>query len=143
MPEPKFRCQQKETAPAELRSCAEANIERIEFLMSNLQDALNQIKDPTVADAKAQFEQLINEGKAASDTFIKSSAEQLEQWTIDVSNGNMSQDEFDNLVSAQAILAKSFVASQALAAQERAEKLTIKTAELAATKIVPLLLLAV
>ena len=29
--------------------------------MSTLQDALNQIKDPTVADAKTQFEQLINE----------------------------------------------------------------------------------
>ena len=111
--------------------------------MSNLQDALNQITDPTVADAKSQFEQLINEGKAASEAFIKSSAEQLEQWTIDVSNGNMSQDEFDNLVNAQAILAKNFVASQALAAQKRAEDLTIKTAELAATKIVPLLLLAV
>ena len=110
--------------------------------MSKLQDALNQIKDPTVADAKTQFEQLINEGKAASEAFIKSSAEQLEQWTIDVSNGKMSQDEFDNLVSSQAILAKNFVASQALAAQERAEQLTIKTAELAATKIVPLLLLA-
>jgi hypothetical protein len=108
--------------------------------MSNLQDALNQITDPAVADAKSQFEQLINEGKAASEAFIKSSAEQLEQWTIDVSNGNMSQDEFDNLVSAQAILAKSFVASQALAAQERAEKLTINTAELAATKIIPLLI---
>ena len=54
--------------------------------MSTLQDALNQIKDPTVADAKTQFEQLINEGKAASEAFIKSSAEQLEQWTIDVSN---------------------------------------------------------
>ena len=110
--------------------------------MSKLQDALNQIKDPTVADAKTQFEQLINEGKAASEAFIKSSAEQLEQWTIDVSNGKMSQDEFDNLVSSQAILAKNFVASQALAAQKRAEELTIKTAELAATKIVPLLLLA-
>jgi len=45
--------------------------------MSKLQDALNQIKDPTVADAKTQFEQLINEGKAASEAFIKSSAEQL------------------------------------------------------------------
>ncbi|PYL26107.1 MAG: hypothetical protein DMF44_00870, partial [Verrucomicrobia bacterium] len=85
--------------------------------MSKLQDALDQIKDPTVADAKTQFEQLINEGKAASEAFIKSSSEQLEQWTIDVSNGQMSQDEFDNLVSSQAILAKNFVASQALAAQ--------------------------
>src|SRR5437016_11902258 len=111
--------------------------------MSKLQDALNEIKDPTVADAKTQFEQLINEGKAASEAFIKSSAEQLEQWTIDVSNKELSQDEFDNLVSSQTILAKNFVASQALAAQERAEKLTIKTAELAATKILPALFIAV
>ena len=54
--------------------------------MSKLQDALDQIKDPTVADAKIQFAQLINEGKAASEAFINSSAEQLEQWTIDVSD---------------------------------------------------------
>jgi hypothetical protein len=46
------------------------------------------------------------------------------------------------LVSSQTLLAKNFVASQALIAQERAEKLTIRTAELAATKIVPLLLFA-
>jgi hypothetical protein len=111
--------------------------------MSKLQDALDQIKDPTVADAKTEFAQLINEGKASSDAFIKSSAEQLEQWTIDVHTGKMSQEEFDNLLSSQTILAKNFVASQALAAQERAEKLTIKTAELAATKIIPLLLLAI
>jgi hypothetical protein len=107
--------------------------------MSKLQDALDQIKDPTVADAKTQFAALIDEGKAASEAFINSSAEQLEQWTIDVSAKKMTQDEFDNLVSAQTILAKNFVASQALAAQERAERLTIKTAELAATQIVPLL----
>jgi hypothetical protein len=108
--------------------------------MSRLQDALKQIKDPTVADAKTQFEQLINEGKAASQVFIQSSAEQLEQWIIDVSNQKMTKDEFDNLVSSQTIVAKNFVASQALAAQERAEKLTMKTMELAATKIVPLLI---
>jgi hypothetical protein len=47
--------------------------------MSQLQEALKQIKDPTVADAKTQFEQLITEGKAASQAFIQSSAEQLEQ----------------------------------------------------------------
>jgi hypothetical protein len=108
--------------------------------MSKLQDALNQIKDPTVADAKTQFEQLITEGEAASEAFIQSSAQQLEQWTIDVSEKKMSQDEFDNLVSSQTIVAKNFVASQALAAQERAEKLTINALELAATKIVPLLI---
>src|SRR5437867_12205320 len=110
--------------------------------MSKLQDALNQIKDPTVADAKTQFEQLINEGKAASQAFIQSSAEQLEQWVIDVSNKKMSQEEFDELVSSQTVVAKNFVASQAVAAQERAEKLTINALELAATKIVPVLIAA-
>ena len=110
--------------------------------MSKLQDALNQIKDPTVADAKTQFAQLISEGKAASQAFIQSSAEQLEQWVIDVSNKEMSQDEFDNLVSSQTIVAKNFVANQAVAAQERAEQLTINALELAATKIVPVLIAA-
>jgi hypothetical protein len=110
--------------------------------MSRLQKALQQIKDPTVADAKIQFEQLINEGKAASQAFIQSSAEQLEQWIIAVSNKKMTQDEFDNLVSSQTIVAKNFVASQAIAAQERAERLTINALQLAATKIVPLLIAA-
>jgi hypothetical protein len=61
---------------------------------------------------------------------------------IDVSNNEMTQEEFDELVSSQTIVAKNFVASQALAAQERAEELTIKAAELAATKIVPVLIAA-
>jgi len=110
--------------------------------MSRLQEALQQIKDPTVADAKTQFEQLINEGKAASQAFIQSSAQQLEQWIIAVSNQKMTQDEFDNLVKAQTIVAKNFIASQKIAEQERAEKLIINALELAATKIVPLLIAA-
>src|SRR5438132_11985441 len=93
--------------------------------MSKLQDALNEIKDPTVADAKTQFEQLINEGKAASESFIKSSAEQLEQWTIDVSNKKMRQDEFDKLCSSKTIIAKNLLAIQALDAQGRSEKRTL------------------
>lgn len=110
--------------------------------MSQLQQALKQIKDPTVAEAKTQFEQLINEGKAASQAFIQSSSEQLEQWVIAVSKKEMDQDEFDELVSSQTIVAKNFVASQGIAAQERAEKLTVNTIELAATKIVPVLIAA-
>ena len=108
--------------------------------MSKLEDALNQIKDPTVAEAKTQFQQLIDEVKAASQAFIKSSAEQLEQWVIDLASKKMTKEEFGNLVSSQTIVAKNFVASQALAAQERAERLTITTAELAAAKIVPALI---
>ena len=108
--------------------------------MSKLQDALNQITDPAVAEAKSQFQQLIDEGKAASESFIQSSSEQLEQWLVDLSSGAMTQAEFDELMSAQTIVARNFVASQSQAAQERAERLTIKTLEFAATKIVPVLI---
>jgi hypothetical protein len=59
---------------------------------------------------------------------------------IDVSDKKMSQEEFDELVGSQTIVAKNFVASQALGAQERAENLTIKTMELAAIKFAPLLI---
>ena len=111
--------------------------------MSKLEDALNQITDPAVAEAKSQFEQMIEEGKDASETFIQSSSEQLEQWIIDLSNGALTQAEFDELISAQTIVAKNFVASQSQAAQERAEQLTIKTLEFAATKIVPILIAAI
>jgi hypothetical protein len=54
----------------------------------------------------------------------------------------MSQDEFNELVASQTIIAKNFVLSQTIATQERAEKLTIRAGELAATKIVPLLIAA-
>ena len=110
--------------------------------MSLLQDTLNQIKDPTVADAKTQFEQLITEGKANSQAFIQSTAEQLEQWVVAVGAKQMSQDEFNTLVASQTIIAKNFLLSQALAAQERAENLTLNALKLAATKIVPLLIAA-
>ena len=111
--------------------------------MSQLQDTLQQIKDPTVAEAKAQFEQLITDGKASSQAFIQSSAEQLEQWVLDVAQGKMGQDEFEELVASQSIVAKNFVLSQSLATQKRAEELTIKALKLAAKEIVPLLIAAV
>jgi hypothetical protein len=110
--------------------------------MSKLQEVLDQIKDPTVTEAKTQFQQMLNEGQASSDAFIQSSTAQLEEWLTAVSNKTMTQEEFDELVAAQTIVAKNFVARQSVATQERAEKLTIDTLEFAATKILPLLIVA-
>ncbi len=111
--------------------------------MSQLQDTIKQISDPTVADAKAQFDQMISNGKSDSRAFIQASAEQLEQWVLAVQRKQMSQDEFNELVAAQTIVAQNFVLSQTLDAQKRAEELTIGAMKLAATKIVPLLIAAV
>ena len=111
--------------------------------MSQLQDTINQITDPTLATAKAQFDQLINDGKTDSRAFVQASAEQLEQWVLAVQRKQMSQDEFNDLIAAQTIVAKNFVLSQTLDAQKSAEELTLDAMKLAATKLVPLLLAAV
>ena len=111
--------------------------------MSKFQDALKQITDPAVADAKAEFSKLISDGKASSKAFIKSSAEQLEKWVVAFAKKEMSRDEFDELVSSQKILAKNFVLSQGVSARKRAEKLTVNALELAATKILPGLIAAI
>ena len=91
---------------------------------------------------QAQFQQLPTKADTSSEAFIQSSAAQLEEWLTAVSNKTMTQEEFDELVSAQTLVAKNFVARQAVAAQESAEKLTIDTLELAATKIAPVLITA-
>ena len=111
--------------------------------MSKFKDALNQITDPAVAGAKAEFSKLISDGKASSKAFIKASAEQLEKWIIAVGKKEMSRAEFDELVSSQKILAKNFVLSQGISARKRAEKLTVNALEIAATKIIPGLLSAI
>ena len=111
--------------------------------MSKLNDALKQITDPAVADAKAEFQQLIADGKVASQDFVKASARQLEGWIVDLSKKELSAEEFEELVGAQKILAKNFLLSQSLAARKRAEKLTVNVLNLAATKIAPILLAAI
>jgi len=78
--------------------------------------------------------------KADSRVFKQASAEQLEQWVIAVGQKQMSREDFNELVASQTIVAKNFVLSQALDAQQRAEELTIDTIKLAASKLVPVLI---
>ena len=111
--------------------------------MASLETVLSGISDNALADAKSELSQFIAEGKASSDAFIRESAQKLETWLIDVKNGDMTKDEFTTMVDSQKILAANFIAAQSLKAQKQAEKLTIKTMEIAGTKILPFLLAAI
>ncbi len=73
--------------------------------------------------------------------FVRSTAEQLEDWLVDLNNEDVTRVEFDEFVAEQKDKAAVFVAQQ-LDAQARAEKLTVNLLELAAEKIVPLILAA-
>jgi hypothetical protein len=107
---------------------------------ANINDVLNSIKDDAATDTKQQFQQLITNAKGDANGFIQSNANQLEAWLVALSNGSLPQDEFNNLVAGQKLVAADFVATQALDAQLGAENLTVNLLETAVTKIVPLLI---
>jgi hypothetical protein len=107
---------------------------------SNINDVLNSIKGDAATDAKQQLAQLMTDAKSDGNAFIQSNATQLESWLVDLSNGDLTQDEFQNLIEGQKILASNFVLAQSLDAQQRAETLTVNLLETAATKILPLLI---
>ena len=66
----------------------------------------------------------------------------LEERLVLVSKGKLDQDDFNFFVENQKRAAQIFIDSQPPQAQERAERLTIHVLEVAATKIVPVLIAA-
>jgi hypothetical protein len=112
-------------------------------MSQQLSTALDIVLASAIDGAKHQLQQLITEGKASAEIFIKSTAQELEEWIVALANGELSRDEFLALVDAQSIIAASYVTRQALEAQQRAEKLTVKTLEMAATKILPAIIAAI
>jgi hypothetical protein len=112
-------------------------------MSQQLTNALNIILDAGIDGAKLQIQQLITEGKASAETFIRSTAQELEDWILALASGEISRDEFLALVDAQSIIAASYVTRQTLAAQQRAERLTVKTLEMAATKLLPAIIAAI
>jgi polyhydroxyalkanoate synthesis regulator phasin len=109
---------------------------------SELDSVLDQINDSTVADAKKELQNLLADAKGDSATFFQQNAQKLEERLVLVSKGELDQDDFDFFVENQKRAAQIFIDSQPPREQERAEKLTIHILEVAATKIVPVLIAA-
>jgi hypothetical protein len=107
---------------------------------SKLDSALDEITDQSVADAKNELQSLLADAKGDSSSFVQKSAKKLEDRLVLVKKRKLTRDEFDFFVEKQKRAAKIFIDSQPPQAQERAEKLTLHILEVAATKIVPLLI---
>ena len=107
---------------------------------SALDNALDQISDSSVADAKKELQDLLTDAKGDSATFLQQNAQKLEERLVLVSKGKLDQEDFDYFVASQKRAAQIFLDSQPPQAQERAEKLTLHLLEVAATKIVPVLI---
>ena len=109
---------------------------------SQLDSVLNEISDSSVADAKQELQSLLADAKGDSATFFQQNARKLEERLVLVSKGKLDQDDFNFFVENQKRAAQIFIDSQPPQAQERAERLTIHVLEVAATKIVPVLIAA-
>jgi len=107
---------------------------------SELDSALEQVGDESVAAAITEFQDLLGQAKGDTSELVRQNAQELERRLILLKNGEIDKEDFDFFVENQKRDLRVFVDSQPAQAQERAEKLTLHVLEIAATKVVPVLI---
>lgn len=109
---------------------------------SELDSALEQVGDESVAAAITEFQDLLGQAKGDTSELVRQNAQELERRLILLKNGEIDKEDFDFFVENQKRDLRVFVDSQPAQVQERAEKLTLHVLEIAATKVVPVLIAA-
>ena len=107
---------------------------------SELDSALDQVGDESAAAAMKEFQDLLGEAKGDSSELVRQNAQELERRLVLLKNGQIDKEDFDFFVENQKRDLRVFVDAQPAQAQERAEKLTLQVLEIAATKVVPILI---
>jgi hypothetical protein len=107
---------------------------------SELDSALDQVTDESVAASMKEFEDLLAQAKGDTSELIRQNAEELERRLILVKKRKLDKEDFDYFVENQKRDLRVFIDSQPAQAQERAEKLTLHILEIAVTKVVPVLI---
>ena len=111
--------------------------------MAAFDDVLNEIKDDSVQAAKQQLQSLLQQAKADSSAFAQKNAASLEEWIVELRDGDLDQDEFNELIEAQRAAAEQFINTQAIDGQARARELTLTVLDIAVKKVVPVLIAAI
>ena len=107
---------------------------------SELDSALEQVGDESVAAAITEFQDLLGKAKGDTSELVRQNAQELERRLILLKNGEIDKEDFDFFVENQKRDLRVFIDTQPAQAQERTEKLTIHVLEIAVTKVVPVLL---
>jgi hypothetical protein len=107
---------------------------------SELDSALDQVGDESAAAAMKEFQDLLGKAKGDSSELVRQNAQELERRLVLLKNGQIDKEDFDFFVENQKRDLRVFVDAQPAQAQERAEKLTLQVLEIAATKVVPILI---
>src|SRR5216117_1579692 len=108
---------------------------------TELNSALDQVTDESVAASMKEFEDLLAQAKGDTSELVRQNAEELERRLILVKERKLDKEDFDYFVENQKRDLRVFIDSQPAQAQERAEKLTLHILEIAVTKVVPVLIM--
>ena len=106
---------------------------------SELDSALDQVGDESVAAAMKEFQDLLAEAKGDTAEQIRQNAEELEERLVLLKKRKIDKEDFDFFVENQKRDVRVFIDSQPAQAQERTEKLTIHVLEIAAKVAIALI----
>ena len=107
---------------------------------SELDSALDEAGDESTAAAIKEFQDLLGQAKGDTSELVRENAEELERRLVLLKKRQIDKEDFDEN---QKRNLRVFVDSQPAQDQERAEKLTLHVLEIAATKVLPLLIMAI
>jgi hypothetical protein len=107
---------------------------------SELGSALDQVGDESVAAAMKEFHDLLAQAKGDTAELVRRNANELEERLILLKKREIDKEDFDFFVENQKRDLRVFIDSQPAQTQERTEKLTLHILEIAATKVVPVLI---
>jgi len=110
---------------------------------SERDSALDQISDESVAAAKDEFQDLLAQAKGDTSELVRQNANELEERLVLLKKRKIDKEDFDFFVENQKRDLRVFIDSQPAQSQERAEKLTLHILEIAATKVVPVLIMMI
>ena len=110
---------------------------------TELDSALDQVGAESTAASIKEFQDLLGQAKGDTQELVRQNAEELERRLVLLKNREIDKEDFDYFVENQKRALRVFVDSQPAQSQERAEKLTLHVLEIAATKVLPLLIMAI
>jgi uncharacterized membrane protein YheB (UPF0754 family) len=106
---------------------------------SDLDSAIGQVSDESVAEAKEEFQNLLTQAKGDTSELVRQNAEELERRLVLLKKRKIDKEDFDFFVENQKRDLRVFIDSQPAQAQERAEKLTLRVLEIAAKVAIALI----
>jgi hypothetical protein len=107
---------------------------------SELDSALDQVGDESAAAAMKEFQDLLGQAKGDTSELVRQNAEEVERRLVLLKKRKIDKEDFDFFVGNQKRDLRAYVDAQPAQEQERAEKLTLQVLEIAATKVVPILI---